>query len=142
MRLFRLAHQSDDILAYSIAVTLTRDPVSMQKAIQKFEGLNLAEKESRLSSYSSSRDNSEALGYLSFLGYLKHYDPTNSLLLSKYLFVSPMSVSVYFLGSTTLVGPSIAVDELPAPGDTEKARITNLDLIRQGRWRAFEDWYS
>jgi Zn-dependent protease with chaperone function len=131
MKLLNLSYQHDDLLADSLAVTITRDPAALKSAIRKLDAMV--------------RDSGRVPG---------------GTILSKHLFVTPPSASGdYFRYTTEIAGEMLSgrkqprtwmlfhrlasreeLELLEMESRMTAERLMNLDLIEQGRWRALEDW--
>ncbi|PKQ27723.1 MAG: hypothetical protein CVT63_06420 [Candidatus Anoxymicrobium japonicum] len=133
MRLLDLSYKHDDMLADSIAVTITRDPVALASAIELVAA---------------------------FAG--ESQRTPGGTILSRYMFVTaPMAQGDYFRYATEVASEMLTWKKQPRTWllfqrPTNKAerklldleqdgtheRLINLDMIRQGRRRAFVDWES
>lgn len=130
-RMLGLAHRHDDVLADSLAVMMTRDPDALVSAIRRLT--EVAERTGRV---------------------------PGGTMLARYMFVTPPTAGGdYFRYASQVAGRMFTGRRTPrtwmlhkrtineATRDlleieraAGKERLINLDLIRQGRWRALDDW--
>jgi len=126
-----LAHHHDDILADSLAVFITKDPQALGNAIKKIEALM--------------KENPRVPG---------------GAILSRYLFVTPAtSTGDYYRYATQTVSGMLSGEKQPRTwfrfakctsramseileleSGVTRERLTNLELIEQGRHRLLSDW--
>lgn len=131
LELLDLGYQHTDMLADSIAASIIRDPVALENAIKKIDSLS----------------------------HVINRVPGGSIL-ARYLFVTTPTLSGDYYRYTTQVAGEILTARRPArtwlvfnrraskaclkllelESRETRERLVNLDLIKQGHWRAFEEW--